>query len=326
MVHYMDRNFLLLVAIIALFGVLLVAGCCGFTNQAKQTQQPQNDISGTNTYVNQQPQNNNIPANNDNTILIDTTNCKSTASVKLTDICYDDVARSNQDARYCEKIQNIDMKYTCLFDISETTHNEEICTMMYVGEYQEGSQLGIWTKDFCYYRIARYKKELNICENIQVLSDKYDCYLTVADERKDPTICNKILDVSHRDSCFNILSISMSDYSFCDKINSPNTASGCFYKEALSTLDWNYCEKVIGDSGGRNNKEMCYFEVGSQKHDASICDRISGGHFKDQCYSNVVRDDSSFAIRGTFDINTCKKINDSSIRSGCEIIATRGYN
>ncbi|MBW2985871.1 hypothetical protein KY333_00725 [Candidatus Woesearchaeota archaeon] len=75
-----------------------------------------------------------------------------------------------------------------------------------------------------------------------------------------------------------------------------------------SLTDTDRAERICTDLLTRQEKDACFLTIAKSAEKSTMCDKISPGATKDQCYF-------SFAVLGQ---NTCDKISDELVKRNCE--------
>lgn len=128
--------------------------------------------------------------------------------------CFEEVAVLKKDYKICEKIKKTDnigehynVNYlSCYRRVGFYSEDKNICSK--IGQVQGLKSLGHEENpanyiDYCYYNVAKYRKDSSLCAQIISLSFRNSCYFDVANYKNDSSICSQITgNEKLRNSCF----------------------------------------------------------------------------------------------------------------------------
>ena len=159
------------------------------------------------------------------------------------DECYWHVARLNNDASLCEKINDGFYKGMCLKDTIAAIKNSNACEKIEDKEY----------RNKCYLNIAEQTSDSNICEKIDDDSLKEKCYFWVAEQKGSIGTCEGITDSNLQAMCYVEVARKTEDVSYCDKITDSHIGDKCYRDVGIQTNNPILCEKIIEEQA----KQKC---------------------------------------------------------------------
>ncbi|MEK7555512.1 MAG: hypothetical protein AAB516_01680 [Patescibacteria group bacterium] len=140
-------------------------------------------------------------------------------------------------------------------------------------------------KDMC------YSKHL-LCEKVVNSETADSCYYNLAEYNVDPQICNKILDNDEASKCLGLVAVRKSqstagalNSNYCDQLGEQENRDWC-YAHLDTWKNPNICEKIIGQTA----KNECYSSAASQLCDENLCGKIIDEFnlsLKDNCLGAV---------------------------------------
>lgn len=161
------------------------------------------------------------------------------------DQCYLELARTNKDESFCEKIKDPTLSQQCYGGMAVLTQNEELCEK--AGEY----------RDACLWAVAQETQTGQICEKIFLQSQKDQCFEALAHQFQDYSLCLSIKDGDSRGMCLRDIAVMLDDVSICEKIDKQYYQDWCYLDLATILRNLDLCEK-IKESGTR---DLCHQEV-----------------------------------------------------------------
>ena len=108
--------------------------------------------------------------------------CKEIAGEGSKGACYAKLALETGDESFCEKFTHQTFEEICFSNVAQTNQDLDLCK-------KAGTQ-----ENFCYQKVARLKEDETICEKIIPINVRNGCYHALAVLKKDISICNKVVE------------------------------------------------------------------------------------------------------------------------------------
>jgi len=149
------------------------------------------------------------------------------------------------------------------------------------------------TKGNIQLKDACYSKKL-ICEKISGPKISDSCYYNLAEYNMDSQICNKIINNNDLNNCLALVAVRKSKNSgqlnteYCEQLSEQEKRDWC-YAKLDSWKDTSICEKIFGQT----EKNECYHSAATKLCDKSLCEKIINGPYldlKSNCLETVERD------------------------------------
>lgn len=182
---------------------------------------------------------------------------------------YLELAFSQNDSSYCDKVQEQHLKNWCYTDIAANLEEASICDNL-EGEFRNN----------CIKNIAVATQDTQLCSEISGLPGDR-CYLDLAIELQDVNLCSDI-ESELRNECYNDLAKSLSDYQLCLNIEDDiQTYDSCLLRVSLDEQDIAGCRPIYT----QRIKDVCYMNHAIQQLDEAICE--DAGQFTGACLQAV---------------------------------------
>lgn len=196
----------------------------------------------------------------------------------------------NTDSSFCQRIGQVEEKNLCL-----ALADKDISFCRKIQDQEP--------KEICYYELSFILKDISYCDEL----DNWEkCYFSFvhrlywqerSDEIKDQ-YCEKLSknaggDMAFRNTCW---ALKAGDAALCQG----NEHCLSFFPQLLS-----FCE-----NNKSKNKSDCLRDRALTAKDASICEKITDGHYRDNCYS-------SYSAHIEPDLSLCEKISDQMTKNAC---------
>jgi hypothetical protein len=158
--------------------------------------------------------------------------CAEISSVRKRDDCYSSLASALEDPSVCSYISTETDKDECIYDYvyyySYYVDDWSIC--------EEFSASADTEQSYCYYEAADSTGELSYCDKMTTDTGYYsyytkgDCYGGVAKYKRDVSICEQLTDADFKDDCYYEYATSYPyDVDACDNIADEYTRDDCIY-------------------------------------------------------------------------------------------------
>jgi len=229
------------------------------------------------------------------------------------------------DASLCGRYTNVTERDSCYSDMAEG--NASLC------ENVQDSK----TKDECYsYSIYNgLSKDPAICGKIGGSEEKFSCYQSLCEQYSNEEACNSLeaskesfatesaaLKEKVTGLCISALCKNKPEgfegsctgmdeqycYSLCEDQEEPYKLYCYIESEADYSRDSSLCDKIAG----LDYRDDCYFNIARTMGDSSLCDKIAGLDYRDDCYFNTAE--------WIEDPSICGKIADSEYKNNCDLV------
>ena len=131
-----------------------------------------------------------------------------------------------------------------------------------------------YTKDNCYYQVARVNKNITACNYYHGGGDDF-CFSTVAGTAGDISICDKVKDAYQKGHCYGGFVEASNDLSICKPLTNSTAIDACYIHFAeVGKVGADFCDKNFNTL--TNYKNSCYTIAARNKRDVKICDKIQG--------------------------------------------------
>ncbi|MBN1940845.1 MAG: hypothetical protein JW772_01540 [Candidatus Diapherotrites archaeon] len=147
------------------------------------------------------------------------------------------------------------------------------------------------------------------CVGIQDSFLRDNCYGQKAMELEDASLCGKIQEAGTQVGCYHTLARATKDISVCEGLSNQTSKEQCYSAVAAATQDLSICETLIELI---DNKENCYLNVGLERGDDSLCEKVTVLARKDLCYDQIAKRKR--------DVTICTKIQELEKEESCHTI------
>ncbi len=157
--------------------------------------------------------------------------CNSLNSNLEKDLCFQNLAIKKENEKYCEKINDENIKESCYFSLANISGKENIklCDKI----KNEDQRL------FCQVKISLDK---SYCEKVKDKNQKISCFSYLAFIFSDEKMCDDIKeDEDKKNLC---LALSNLNQEFCEKISKISDKNDCYYIMANLLKNEKICEKI----------------------------------------------------------------------------------
>lgn len=138
--------------------------------------------------------------------------------------CYTDIALLRSDTSICNLVDVSERRDSCFYWLEESVEDKSKldCEIM-----PEGGRDS--SKDRCFLAVAKFKKDLSICENkIRDENFKVWCISNVAASIGDSSICNKLKEPQKNDGCLIGAAKAQNNAKSCNEIVDPKQRTNCY--------------------------------------------------------------------------------------------------
>lgn len=219
--------------------------------------------------------------------------------------CISAVALAKGDPVICDTLTLDELRGGCVAIIAECKMDERICGRL--GEKDVGAQYT------CESWVAKAKKDVSICDDMENPSYKNPCIAGVAAAKGDVSLCNRIEKSTDKDDCIVDVAIAKKDASLCKTLTSTLDywQNQCLMEVGMAAEDMSVCDMIKPDVRGEEEmKQKCIENVTESKLDLSLCDRISDAEMRDYyCITQYA------GLKG--DLSACDGITDKGRRNNC---------
>jgi len=201
--------------------------------------------------------------------------------------------------RKCENIALYSYRYTCLFDLANTTGNSSICGLL-PASYSNACYLSLARKTFdavlcgkitnatyaasCFQSIALHTGNLSFCGREPApFADA--CYSIFANKLANPSVCTYIKNLTSRTICsseiFANLAFTTNNASYCNNVsNSSNTSiteavMSNATMPSVVNVSLQLSSYLFQQGGHISAKDFCEIGVGYITNNLSLCSRVS---------------------------------------------------
>jgi hypothetical protein len=155
----------------------------------------------------------------------------------------------------------------------------QISTKSYL-ENEKGEKVGYYDESFTinsksnrpivFVEQSDYKSLIKEDECRDLARERDYCYFRTAFERGDINLCDKIEGTINKHICYMVVAIRNNDFSICQQY--PEILDMCAFRFGVSNLDENFCEEST------SKRNLCIYRVAVVKNDSSLCARITDDH------------------------------------------------
>ena len=178
--------------------------------------------------------------------------CQQVADYLVKDRCYDEVARTLNNASFCRPISTALYRNDCYTNISVRNADPGLCANV-IPELE---------RDKCYSAVAVANNLQSACDPIVLPSIKMPCQSTVAVQLDDPALCNAINSTASqssyfKDRCYStILEKDTYDYMKCGSIIVGTYADECYLRAARRYGNPQFCLQIIYEVTRRQCQQL----------------------------------------------------------------------
>jgi len=244
----------------------------------------------------------------------DSSICKNIYDVGKLDSCYSAFANGNLDV--CKKINDAEMRSSCLIENAKRLKSEEVCDLIGNAEKKatclnsvlpeclriiepekrelclalEKSEYTQCRSDWCFSQYGIRRSDENACALIKSPAENYACKAIV---KNDVGECKMAPVAAVQDLCVQNAAAALDYMGGCDLATSGSTyRNSCYLHFALERRDGNICSKaepeftlMIGTS-----RNWCYQEYAKKAADASVCAKVTETLSKVSCYRDAAKE------------------------------------
>jgi len=153
------------------------------------------------------------------------------------------------------------------------------------------------------------------CEKYSRGFSRDQCYLDLAKDKKDISYCNNIDNQNSKGICYSNIAVSKNNLDICNSLTTDKAKYTCYKEYAQSKKDISICDKIQENS----IKEDCYLEVASEGEYISLCDKLSDDFSKVMCQMEVVENIAK--KEKDIYLSLCQRIDLEASRANCYRVA-----
>jgi len=179
-------------------------------------------------------------------------NCNSLEKKEEKDNCFQNLAIKKESEKYCQFIENKNLRESCYFEFAtwQGKENINLCEK-------------IENEDQKLYCKAKISLDKIYCEKMKDENQKTGCFLYLAFIFGDEKICADIKNDDGKNICFAVANLKEE---FCEKILTENDKNNCYFILANFKKEPTLCDKISKEK----NIEDCKYQVEKDFYDDLI--------------------------------------------------------
>ncbi|MFH0797879.1 MAG: hypothetical protein V1906_00545 [Candidatus Woesearchaeota archaeon] len=150
------------------------------------------------------------------------------------DRIYLQLAESEKNISYCNKIIDEEMKASCKLKIMDMLNAD------FAIKYRDRKYCSLIDdeakRNECIARLAKELYDIAVCNDIDILGFRYKCVSDIAIEKKDAMLCLKIPSEVQQNTCLKEIAIQNKEQGLCSQITMPTEVIDCKIKIELIGL------------------------------------------------------------------------------------------
>jgi len=190
--------------------------------------------------------------------------CAALSGQSNIDDCYYQQAISNANLSVCDNIQLDPLKESCISEVAVALNDLSLCetlnettqgTCIAKIALERGNETLCFTInstywwDICFYDLGVLKQDPEICDEMDLLSDRRDeCFVTVSNLKHDESVCRMVGNSAKQYRCYITQAVEKGEPSICDKIDDKIWREGnCIKKVAEEADNSSICQIITID-------------------------------------------------------------------------------